>query len=105
MTGAATITPGWRLTVPMNTFETKVFRPAATLLIISRLAIVGIGSAAPSGRLVLRICRPDGSDRTALERRVDEIDEMADVLVLPSATPLIHRVAEGHARVGIGESE
>ena len=30
---------------------------------------------------------------------------MADVLVLPSAAPLVHRVAEGDAPVGIGESE
>jgi len=30
---------------------------------------------------------------------------VADVLVLPSAPPLVHRVAERDARVGIGESE
>src|SRR5690242_19058617 len=41
----------------------------------------------------------------ASERGVDEIDEMADVRVLPSAPGLVHRVAEGDARVGVGEPE
>src|SRR5690348_18300283 len=41
----------------------------------------------------------------ASERGVDEIDEMADVRVLPSAPELVHRVAEGDARVGVGEPE
>src|SRR5437867_7578715 len=41
----------------------------------------------------------------SLERRVDQIDEMTNVLVLPAAAPLIHGVAEADARVGIGEPE
>ena len=73
MTGAATITAGCRLTVPMKMFDTNVFRLAATPFIISRLASVGIGSAEPSGRLVLRTCRPDGSDSTAQAPRPLEI--------------------------------
>src|SRR5262249_34386852 len=40
-----------------------------------------------------------------LGRRVGGIDERAAVLVLPPASPLVHRVAERHPGVGIGEPE
>src|SRR2546428_10314565 len=30
---------------------------------------------------------------------------MADVLVLPAGASLVHGVAEGHARVGVGEAQ
>src|SRR6266576_3174834 len=40
-----------------------------------------------------------------LQRGVDEIDELAHVLVLPAGAPLVHDVAEGHVRVRVGEPE
>src|SRR6185369_17979062 len=41
----------------------------------------------------------------ASERGVHEIDEMADVRVLPAAPRLVHRVAESDTRVGVSEPE
>src|SRR5215813_5622709 len=48
---------------------------------------------------------PGGPVPRILEGRVNEIDEVADVLVLPPASALVHRVAERQPGVGIGEPE
>ena len=36
---------------------------------------------------------------------IDQIDEVADVLVLPAGAPLVHGIAEGEPRVGIGKPQ
>src|SRR4029450_7262510 len=49
-------------------------------------------------------CLP-GSPCASPPRRVDQIDEMANVLVLPAATPLVHRGPERAGGLGIGDPQ